>query len=286
MANRCSHRSGGGGETTTSSSQRVHLAGAGRGQPLTPWPAGLAVKRLEARSPRGLAYGGSHYQSLDSRRLPGGPGSGHARTPHPHRRHTVANKPTTPGSCATSRASPTAPARRSPTRTPPPRPAARSTGSSAPRPRAAPSATIERKQIADQIATGPVDDAPASARTRSPGAAAPPPGPRTASESPSRHRTARPPTAATPVIGERTELARYTRRRGRAGHLRPARSTASSASPTGPPARADAPTWSSAAWRARPSCDALVADYLAQAKRLDMPPLGAHIALEDLEAVA
>jgi hypothetical protein len=32
--------------------------------------------------------------------------------------------------------------------------------------------------------------------------------------------------------------------------------------------------------------DALVADYLAKARRLDMPPLAARVALEDLEEIA
>ena len=62
---------------------RTSQSGVGvAGQPLKPWPAGLAVKRLEARSPKGSRTAGVVTNRLTALRLTAGPGSGHAHHPH------------------------------------------------------------------------------------------------------------------------------------------------------------------------------------------------------------
>ena len=134
---------------------------------------------------------------------------------------------------------------------------------------------VERKLIADQIATGPLD----AARVREDeisgrGSSAtwmhnreqePPPmedpGPAAA-----RRRRA-------PVVGQADRARPLHRHRRRTDPLRPAdRRDRSRHRPPRRP-RVAAPTWSSASSKPRSELDALIADYLQQATKLDSPPL-------------
>jgi hypothetical protein len=144
---------------------------------------------------------------------------------------------------------------------------------------------IERKAIVDQIATGPIHDA---TRVREDEIAG-----RGSSATWTQNReqepvalgepAARPPRA--PVIGARTELARYRVAEGErvicgqrvAGIVRVT---------DRPVVQGGRAYLIERGLESKTELDALVADYLAQAERLDMPPLAARVALEDLEAVA
>ena len=263
-----------------SSKTGASLAWGVAGQPLKPWPAGLAVKRLEARSPRGLAYGGCHYQSLDSAAPQGGPGVGTCPPPPPPTGGPPWRTSPHPGSCATCERSPSGPARRSPTRKPSLRPAARSTGSS----RRGPSsrrARIER-EIADAVASASRTP-PEYATTRSPATAARPPGRTTATASLSQLG----PAGAQAHHASRRQAHRagpLHRRRGRTGRVRPAVDGVVRVTDRPATRRPRLPR------RARPADQGRARrprrDYVAEAERMDAPPLASCPVDRYLDAVA
>jgi hypothetical protein len=144
---------------------------------------------------------------------------------------------------------------------------------------------LERKAIADQIATGPVHDATRVREDEIAGRGSSATWTQNREQEPAAPEgpAARPRRA--PVIGARTELARYRVAEGERvvcgqrvdGIVRVT---------DRPVAQGGRAYLIERGIESKTELDALVADYLAQAKRLDMPPLATRAALEDLEAVA
>jgi hypothetical protein len=143
---------------------------------------------------------------------------------------------------------------------------------------------VERKAIADQIATGPID----AARVREDeisGRGSSATWVQNRDQEPSVVEDRPAPRRMTPVVGKRTELARYRVAEGERilygqrvdGVVRvadrPAQSTGRS-------------YLIERGIESKDELDALVADYLAQAVKLGMPPVAASLLIESLEASA
>jgi hypothetical protein len=208
---------------------------------------------------QGLAYGGCHYQSLDNAAPRGGPGSGHARHPHQPQEAHRGDQTHTPA-------------------------AALPQGSRrAHRPESRAERRIERKQIADQLGAGPED----SARVRDDEISG---HGSSAAWAHNRHKEPEPtserPAAKRiiPVVGKRTELARYTVAEGERivygqridGVVRV---TDRPASPGGRCYLVERDL------KSKDELDALVADYVAQARRMGAPPLATSPLDRYLDAV-
>ena len=272
----------------------------GQGRPDTPWGgaagspsdrghAGPAVKRLEARSAEPRVQPQSHCQSLD-RPAP----SRVARVgacPHPTTRSPRWPPPPTASrpaaSSPTSKAWPTGPARRSPTRRPAGQASAEINRLKHAKPSSRTERYVERKLIADQIATGPLDAARVrddeihgrgSSATWMHNREQEPPPVEDPGPAASRRRRA-------PVVGKRTELARYTVAEGERilygqridGIVRV------TDRPAGQGGRA---YLVERGLETKSELDALIADYLQQAAKLDCPPLAVCPLESSLEASA
>ena len=143
---------------------------------------------------------------------------------------------------------------------------------------------IERKDIADQLATGPVD----SARVREDeisgrGSSATWAHNRHREPTPTSDRSA--PKRSTPVVGKRTELARYTVAEGE--RVLYGQRVDGVVRVTDRPATSGGRCFLvERGLQTKDELDALVADYLAEAERADAPPLASCPVDRYLDAVA
>ena len=272
----------GGGEETAEA--RASLAWGWRDSPSNPGPpAWLSSDWRPAR--QGSRTAGVITNRLTARRLKAGPGSGHARHPTTHRRHTVANKPTPRQlSYLRSLAERTgqtftyphtfAEAGREIDRLKQVRPESRA------------ERRIERKEIADQLATGPVD----SARVREDeisGRGS------SATWAHNRHREPEPtlgPAGAQAQHPGRRQAHRagpLHRRRGRTHRVRPARGWRGQGDrPSRDPGRPRRSYLVERGLQTKDELDALVRDYVAEAERTGAPPLASCPVDRYLDAVA
>jgi hypothetical protein len=269
----------------------VPLAVGRRAAPETVATPAPAVKRLGARSAEPRVQHGVVANRLTDRRPSAWPGSGHARTPppgapHGHQQRRQADQP--PARLPQEPCQPHRPAFTYPQ-------TSRQANAEINRlkhaqPSSGTERYVERKLIADQIATGPLD----AARVREDEISA-----RGSSatwmhnreqEPPPRETPAPPPLAGAarrgaPVVGQRTELARYTVREGQRilygqrvdGIVRVIDR------PAGQGGRA---YLVERELETKDELDALIADYVQQATKLGSPPLAVCPLEHDLEANA